>query len=222
MAENARNAKPAWPYTPFKTVLNLLQRMEDGQAVPPQIDRSFLGGSEGQKTQTLAALKFFGLVEGPDNEVTAALHQLVNETNDRPRLIGQLLAKHYPDATRLGGLHATTKQLQDSFEGLTGDTLRKAMTFYLHAAKYAQHPVSKHFKVPHGQGATRGARRPKGANGNGNGKTPAAPIEQASQPKPPDDPKTRYLNMLMEKASASETLDVDLLDRIEKLLGQNA
>lgn len=214
MPEEASDTKPTWPYTPFKTVLNLIQRLENDQAIPPQIDRSFLGGSEGQKTQTLAALKFFGLVEGKNNEVAPELHRLVGAGNNRPRVFAELLAKYYPEATRLASVHATTKQLEDSFTGLSGDTLRKAVTFYLHAAKYAQHPVSKHFKVPHGQGTARG-RRAKPTNGT---KPPPPPAEQPT-PAPQVDAKTRYVEMLLEKASAQQDLDTTLLDRIEKLLG---
>lgn len=59
---------------------------------------------------------------------------------------------------------------------------------------------------------------------------PAAPTPQAESPvgsgitvrglpKTPADIKTRYIEMLMEKAQSNDTLDLTLLDRIERLLG---
>src|SRR4051812_5727502 len=88
-----------WPYTSFKTLLNVLGRFKG--AVPPRIDRSALGGSEGQKTQVLGTLRFFQLI-GDGGEVTPAFHELVNNEKDRPRLIRELLEKSYPEANRLG------------------------------------------------------------------------------------------------------------------------
>lgn len=215
MAEDARNTKSlTWPYTSFKTLLNFIQKLTADKAVPPRIDRSILGGSEGQKTQVLAALRFFGLI-GDRGDVTPLLQQLVDDEKDRPRNMRALLQKHYPKATSLAEVNATTKQLEETFSGLSGDTLRKAMTFYLHAAKYAQHPVSKNFKIPSGF-RSGGARKPRTSNGAESSLSPPAPpVPQTAIA----DAKARYLDMLLEKAKATDTLDPELLNRIEKLLG---
>jgi len=215
MPNNAPQAKPdakvTWPYTSFKSLLNLFERLEAAKAVPQQIDRSALGGSEGQKTQMLAALKFFGLV-GDNGQVSDSFRRIVEQPKERPRLIRELLALNYPEATKLAAVHGTPRQLEETFTGLSGDTLRKAVTFYLHAAKYAQHSTSKFFKVPSGFTAK---RRPK-SNGSAGAPPPA---KDALPQETPSDAKSRYINMLLEKASKSDDLDTSLLDRIEKLLG---
>jgi hypothetical protein len=201
-----------WPYTSFKTFLNVLGRFKG--AIPPRIDRSALGGSEGQKTQVLGTLRFFGLI-GENGEVTPAFAELINNEKDRARLTKELLEKHYPDAIRLGSINGTTNQLAETFGGVTGETQRKAMTFFLHAAKFAHVPISKNFKIP--SGYSRQVSRRRGGPGapqegdDSNGMAPASSLT---------DTKARYLEMLMEKAKTAEgQLDEKLLDRIERLLG---
>lgn len=209
MPESSLETKPSPPYASFRTLLNLFEKMEI--AIPPRIDRSYLSGSEGGKTQLLAALKFFSLINSL-GEVTPALVTIVNSPKDRPRLIKELLQSHYPEAIRLSGINATQRQLEESFQPLGGDTARKAITFFLHAAKFAQLPVSKNFKVPHGmEGARRNGTRRKPAV-----QTAKAPVEHPRTPAA--DLRTRYIELLMEKAAADDKLDADLLDRIEKLL----
>jgi len=224
MDENAPDTKVIqWPYTSWKTILNLIQKFEaDGGVLPPRIDRSVLGGSEGQKTQVMAALRFLGLM-GENGEVTPLFQQFVS-SDDKQRhvLVRDLLQRHYPEATKLGKSHATTKQLEETFAGLTGDTLRKAVTFYIHAAKFSAHPLSKHFKTPSGF-RPGGVRKQRASNGSAvNPAEPTPQSQTSAQPTTEADLKTRYIQLLMEKAKAEEKLDSSLLDRIEKLLGYPA
>lgn len=217
MEDNTNDTKaPRWPYTSFKTLLNFIVRLEENKAIPPRIDRSILPGSEGQKTQVLAALKFLGLVTD-NGDVTPLMQRLVMEEKERPKIIRELLQKHYPAATQLAGVHATSKQLEETFSGLSGDTLRKAMTFYLHAAKYSNHPVSKNFKVPSGFSRKSRTPRPRAD-------TPSAPVTPPPMSPPVTDAKSRYIDMLMEKAAAATDAEVekDLLDRIERILELDA
>jgi len=198
-----------WPYTSWKSLLNVIDRFKE-HGLPPRIDRSVLGGSEGQKTQIIAALRFFGLVKD-NGDVNERLTRIVNASDkERQQIVRELLAAHYPKATELAAVNATTKQLEETFTGIGGDTMRKAVGFYLGAAKYSGHPVSKHFKVPSFIARSSGTRRQSTVHDDHS--------EEQSQPM--DDPKARYLEMLMERAkSADGQLDEKLLDRIEKLLG---
>jgi hypothetical protein len=203
---------PIAPYTSFKSLLTEIERMHG--AIPPRVDRSYLRGSEGQKTQLMAAMRYLGLIT-PTGEVTPTLTTLVNNEKERPRLIKELLIKHYPKAHALAATNGTQKQLQETFDGLQGDTLRKAITFYLKAAKYAGLTVSKNFSIPYGVSSARasGKKRPSGSARQVNGDSPSTPTDDDG------DMKARYLDMLMKKAEASEKLDTELLDRIEALLG---
>ncbi len=136
------------PYIAFRTLLHLIDRMADN-GIPPRIDRSFLTGSEGAKTQVLAALKAFGLID-KDGNVQLSLTELVKRPDSRKAAFKALLEEHYPEPVRLGSINATQGQLQDAFKafGISGDTMRKAVAFYLKAAEFAEVPVSPNFKTP--------------------------------------------------------------------------
>jgi hypothetical protein len=212
MADDTAPKTPTWPYTSNKSLTNVLQRFKES-GLPPRIDRSVLGGSEGQKTQIIGAMRFFGFVK-ENGDVTEVLTTIVKvDDKARQQMWRDLLAKHYPTATELAAVNATTKQLEETFTGIGGETQRKAVAFYLHAAKSSGHPTSKHFKIPPFIARSGGSRRQvTAANNNGDD-------EEAEIAAPASDPKTRYIEMLMEKAASSDELDTTLLDRIEKLLG---
>ena len=73
-----------------------------------------------------------------------------------------LLRSYYPKQLEVSAQNGTEKLLLDSFEeafGLTGDTRRKAATFFLHAARQAGIALSPHFPATRsGPGRTAGTR----------------------------------------------------------------
>ena len=149
------------PYFAFKTLTNTITKMEE-HGPPPRIDRTFLTGMSGAgQTQFLAGLKSLGLIDD-DGVVQPKLVEMVNNPDERPALMGQVLRERYPEAVELGSGNATTGQLIEVFNGygVQGDTARKAIAFYLHAAKYAGDiPVSPNFKTPTVARNPGGARR---------------------------------------------------------------
>jgi len=213
----AQTKQATIPYTSWRSLLNVADRFKES-GLPPRVDRSVVGGSEGQKTQILGAMRFFGWVR-ENGDVTELFVRFVSATDkERHQIMKELLAKHYPKATELAAVNATTRQLEESFVGISGDTLRKAVGFYLGAAKYAGHPLSKHFKVPSfvARSVTpRNARRQGGSGG-----ASADDGDDGEEVPVTRDPKTRYIEMLMEKAATAEgEIEEKLLDRIERLLG---
>jgi hypothetical protein len=145
---------PKWvpPYVAFPTVTTLIERMAAEGGAPPRIDRSYLRSfSGGYQSQVIAALKSLGLIDDATN-VGEQLTSLVEapDRDARGRIFADILRKYYPEPVRLGTIKATQGQLEDAFReyGLSGDTLRKAIAFYLGAAKYANMPVSVNFRVP--------------------------------------------------------------------------
>lgn len=136
------------PYISFRTLLNLVERMADN-GTPPRIDRTFLSGSEGAKTQVIAALRSLGFIDA-DHNTTPLLTTMVKNPDQRQEIVKALLEQHFSEPVRLGGINATQGQLQDAFKayGITGDTMRKAVAFYLRAAEFAGVPVSPNFKTP--------------------------------------------------------------------------
>jgi hypothetical protein len=206
------------PYISFKTLTNLLERLQETH-LPPRIDRSYLDWlSGGYQTQVIAALRWLDLI-GENGEVMGALTGLATTPQSRPQLIGELLRGHYAPIFALSAKNGTQGQLEDEFRnyGLSGSTLRKAIAFFLHATQYAEIAVSPHFKVPavrssNGKPAT---RKPRNAGKKGGA------LEQPSPPAPDPsaDLRTRYIEMLLDKAQSQETMDSELLNRIETLLG---
>ena len=123
---------------------------------------------------------------------------------------------------RLGTVNATRAQLEDEFKKyeITGATLRKAISFFLHAANFAEIPLSPYFgKISAGAATRKPARKRPPAP-----KTPPS----GSQTPPSVTPDTttgvtalrkQYIEMLLKKAETQEQMDDSLLDRIEALLG---
>ena len=151
------------PYFAFKTLTNMLAQMEE-HGPPNRVDRSFLTGMSGAgQTQFIHGLKSLGLID-KDANVQPQLSDLVARPDDRPALIGQMVRDRYPEAVELGKGNATTGELLEVFKnsyGVQGDTARKAISFYLAAAKYAGDvQLSPNFKTPSNRnGAGSGTRR---------------------------------------------------------------
>lgn len=160
------------PYFAFKTLTNMIVKMEE-HGPPNRIDRSFLKGMSGAgQTQFIAGLKALKLIDD-DGRPQPRLIEMVSDPDARPRLTGEMVKERYPEAVTLGGTNATTDELVEIFKGhgVHGDTARKAIAFYINAAKYAGDvPLSPHFKTPSvgtggGSSPRRGRGRPKKTNG---------------------------------------------------------
>lgn len=128
------------PYLPFRTFLSSIEALEHG--IPTRIDRTIWPSQSGMvQGQILMALRFFDLVNDADHP-TEFLHELVKST-DRPVVIGKLMTIAYADLLAHDPTKMTPKMLDDAMEeyGVTGETKRKAVAFFLKAAKYAGFPM---------------------------------------------------------------------------------
>lgn len=160
---NGTGFKP--PYLSFQTFWSFLHELA-AKPLPPQIDRSMLDKKSGtDQANLLAALKAFGLVDGA-HAVLPPLQDLVNADDaGRKQLLMGLIQSHYADQVIVSSQNGTEKQLLESFEksfGITGDTRRKAATFFLHAARQTGMELSPHFPATRsgsGQPATMRAKR---------------------------------------------------------------
>lgn len=142
----------AIPYLSFETFKNFVDGLSSGRPLPPRIDRSLMAGmAGGTQTLLLGALETFGLI-GENKEVTPRFIELVRLSSDeRPRYMAALVREHYADQMALAQEHATAEQLAESFRamsGYQGSTLRKAITFFLNMARYAEVPLSPYFRAP--------------------------------------------------------------------------
>lgn len=133
------------PYLPFLTFQGAIESLEQG--VPKKLDRTIWRTQSGiLQTQILMAFRFFDLVDDEDRP-TQLLHDLVaSKGDDRSALFIILLSTAYADLLAHDLTKMTPKMLDDAMEqyNVTGETKRKAVTFFLKAAKFAgilMHPL---------------------------------------------------------------------------------
>ncbi len=133
------------PYLAWTAWTNFLDKV--GLAAPSIVDRGYVGGSGGHQSSVLGALRFFGLID-EQNRPTETLERLGGEPDARPLILKGLIGHAYGDALELG-MRATQSQLEIWFRGrgLTGDTMRKGISFLLRAAAFADVQVSPHWKA---------------------------------------------------------------------------
>ncbi|WP_112237139.1 DUF5343 domain-containing protein [Kribbella monticola] len=172
----AQQAKP--PYISFKTLSNLWQRLsEDG--FPARIDKSYLESTAGgYATVVIASLRWMGYLH-EDGRPTEALKSLVvADESGRKRLLAKALREQYPGLEQKATANETQAQLLEYFTakwGVSGDTRRKAIAFYLGAAKWSGVPTGSLWKTP-----PSGPRRV-----GGSGKTTKIDQELSNPPPPP-------------------------------------
>jgi hypothetical protein len=144
VSENGTPTAP--PYISFRTFLNLLDRLDEG-GIPQRLDRSYWGSflAGGLGGQVMVALRSLGLANSVTNEPTAVLEHLVDRSKRKQVLLEVLRARYAPVFEAVDLSRGTAGQLDEAFRKqykLDGHTLRKVVTFFVHAAQYAELPVS--------------------------------------------------------------------------------
>lgn len=170
------------PYMSWATFEGILDQLK-ANGIPDLIDRSVLDNKSGaDQTQFLKAAEGFKLIDA-NKAPTERMQQLVN-AEDRSPLIEEMLREAYPGVIALG-TGATQAMLEDEFRkfGYEGaDTLRKAITYYLNAARQTNIELSQHFKATRpGAGGRRSPRRTRKSSSNSN-----ASNNPPSPPPPPN------------------------------------
>jgi hypothetical protein len=153
------------PYVPWKTFDNFLLGLKAN--MPGRIDRSVLGGMSGAtQSQLISALRFFDLITEHGTPTDNLRGLVKSEGTDRSDKLGVLIDQAYrnvfpEDFDYQSGTYA---QLSSVFSktGAQGETLRKAIGFYLSAAKSADLLLSSYFTA-------RGARPTRRRNAGGRG-----------------------------------------------------
>jgi Family of unknown function (DUF5343) len=162
MASEVENTTLSPPYMAWTTLENALERM-GVESVPSRIDRSYLVSWSGSaQAQFLKAARFLDLLD-EYGRPTELLKQLVAEPDARPRLIGELIEQKYPEARALGttATHQELEEVFRSYDGISGGTVTKAISFYLSASRYAGLTLSPFFRSARpGVAGTKAPRRP--------------------------------------------------------------
>lgn len=132
------------PYVSFSTFRTLRDWLRE-EGIPIRFDRSFweakFSGSNGR--QLISAMNFLGLLEGEDP--TQILEEFVNATNDEwRRLLRALIIENYAIVPFDELDRATPSMIRQWFKAypVDGHTLRKAISFFINAAKESRIPLS--------------------------------------------------------------------------------
>ncbi len=153
------------PYMSFQTFWRFIDEL-GSKPVPPQIDRSLMGSKSGTDQASLTAtLTAFGLI-GPGGAVEPPLRALTQaDAAARRAMLAALLRDYYPDAIRVSEDGGTEQQLNEAFRDAFGlaaaETRRKCVTFFLHAAREAQVPLSAYFPSTRGGSGAPGVAKAK-------------------------------------------------------------
>lgn len=142
------------PYGSFKTLVNFSNDVRDGGHVPLQIDRSVMPKLSGSaQFETIAALRFLGLVAGEKTVKPTALFEsfVMAEDQERPAVLRGMLLKAYDFLLGIPELdieRASGQQVIEIFrqQGLGGSTVGRAISFFLAAAREAGIKVSHNVK----------------------------------------------------------------------------
>jgi hypothetical protein len=137
------------PYVAYKTFSNFIGSLRES-GLPNRIDRSVLPGQSGS-TQSflLSTLRFLGLIneEGiPSSPLADLVSHPANEKATLDKVIKESYKFIFTDGFNLQA--ATESQLRERFEerGLSGETIRKSVSFFLIACEHAGIPLSVHVR----------------------------------------------------------------------------
>jgi hypothetical protein len=205
------------PWTTFQTTTDELR----AKGLPRTINRSVLSSKSGStQAQYIAALRFLGMIDGEDRP-TERFKAYIANPDQQPAMMAEIIREKYGEALALG-LDSTPADLTEYFRerGASGATGRKAITFFLSAARFANIELSTHW--PQTRPGVGGRRRSASGAGKSRkrgtrAKTPDETLGQNGTR--PADPKNRYIDLLLSKAEQDDELDTDLLDRIERVIG---
>jgi hypothetical protein len=183
--EHSDGFKPPW--LAFKTFLGFLQDLGE-KPLPPKIDRSMMGSKSGNdQAQLLSALKGFGFIDQEQNVLSLLTEFTGGTETDRKALLRRLVREHYPEQIAVSEQNGTEALLRKSFSevfGLQGDTHRKAVTFFLQAARWTGITLSPHFPITRmGSGPRAGATRKRTAKRTGTGRGKQKPSATAAEGK---------------------------------------
>jgi hypothetical protein len=164
------------PYLPFKTFLSSLDPFSQG--IPPKIDRTLWNQSGFVQGLIMNAYRYFHLVDA-NSKPAPEFQQLVKSKNeDRKKEVKKLLEIGYPEIMEHDLATMTPKMLDELIEAynVSGETKKKATTFFLQAAKFADIPLSSFLtekirntsgarrRRKEGEGETRVIKTPTGSN----------------------------------------------------------
>lgn len=206
-----KDARLIPPYCSYKTLRNFIEPFKI--TMPGRIDRTIMKNYSGaQQAQLLNALKSLGLIAS-DGVPKPQLHRWVKaDGEERQKVLKEILVAAYPFIFSDGFdlTTATPGSFDQRFAqtGITGDTIRKCVVFFIAAAQAAGIQLSPYIKPVKARASSVRTRR-QGASGQQKNNTTAAQqnVSQQSQwsemllakfpafdPAWPDDVKSKWFD----------------------------
>jgi len=176
--ENGKRDLP--PYIAYRSFRNWLASRKIG--LPDKVDRSILGNLSGVvQSQLLSTLRFLRLIS-PEGSTSEELQRLVrSEGAEHQKVFSEVLRTAYGFlfSSDLNLLRATPAQLAEAFgkQGVSGDTTRKAVLFFLLAAKDAGIQVSPDLRAPKAMRGTTQRKRTSRPNASGDSEEDKVRVE---------------------------------------------
>jgi hypothetical protein len=158
------------PYMAFRTFWSFIEDLAS-KPLPPAIDRSMMSSKSGTDQMNLMqSMRTFGLMN-EDGTVLPALVDLTDADPDiRKKNLEQVVRTFYTGPLKVSEQHGTEQQLKDSFKDTwdlsSTDTLRKAITFFLHAARAADIELSSYFPNTRSGSGSPGKGKPRRSGSN--------------------------------------------------------
>ena len=168
----------------FKTFWTFIEELV-ARPLPPRIDRSMMRSKSGSDQVSLtAAMKSFGLISA-NQEVTGLKDLAATDADGRLQWLGMEVRRHYAAQIKVSEENGTEQDLKNSFKTAFGlesaDPLRKAMTFFLHAARTAKIEVSPYFPTTRSGSGAPGTPKPRRASSR---RKPPPPSGDAKKQEP--------------------------------------
>jgi len=131
-------------YVSWATFQGALKQLS--QALPNQIDRTvFPGLSWNVQNQLFTGLKFLGLTNDAGRPAPVLATLLSDDEKMQKQRLSGLLHEKYVELFKLDLVKASPLQIQQAMSehyGVSGDTLEKAIRFFVAAAEYCGIPMS--------------------------------------------------------------------------------
>lgn len=161
MVTSTESFKP--PYLSFQTFWNFLGDLS-AKPLPPKLDRSIMGSKSGtDQNNIMSALQAFGLIDGEGAIQPGMTHFAKADADQRKEILASLVRTFYSAPLNVSSNNGTPADLDEVFKNdlgqASGDTRRKAISFFLHAAREADLTLSPHFPKTRGGSGGPGAAK---------------------------------------------------------------
>lgn len=168
------------PYVAFSTFWNFLQELHGRGSAPQVFEASVFGPtrSGATRSQLLIALRFFGFIDG-EKRATDRLRMFLQQPDQEA--LRELVEAAYAEIIALDLQTATPGQVDEVLREMgagQGATLRKARTFFVHAAKQAGIEVGPHLAT-----GTGSVRTSSSSSRKGRGRRTTSMESTSSEPK---------------------------------------